>query len=432
MLQNPKYFIYFCTMKRLFFIISLLLCLPLAAQQTYHARVVDAETGEALPLVQIYSSSKHGAQTNYEGVFSIQAEEYDVLQVSFIGYEQVKVSISSLPSVIKLRPLSQMMHEVEVWGTMGNDKMLEKAWKKLCREYAKNLHLSRSYFFRFSLSEEENVELVEGLFRAQSAANLRNIVLHSLRHYTTEKQSNDNVKTHFTTSNLMHLILLGPMVQGDSFWNDLRTPFIYVPPKETSSRIVRFGDGATLREEVLHGNEDEFVPTRFYAVKRTTLKSSKGKRIYKIHMTASPYDNLQDSSARVLEGDVYLDRHCRLLAFDGELSNYSLRWTENRDTTYHPTRCHLHVDYCHNRRFTEVERVYCKAQSDTITLHAFAFGIAPLPPSHNVVLMGKGRYDMIGAADSVGYDPILWTEEIILRTEEEERIAQNEGDKREP
>ena len=112
-------------------LLLLLVSQPVWAQQTYRARVVDAETGEALPLVQIYSSSKHGAQTNYEGVFSIQAEEYDVLQVSFIGYEQVKVSISSLPSVIKLRPLSQMMHEVEVWGTMGNDKMLEKAWKKL-------------------------------------------------------------------------------------------------------------------------------------------------------------------------------------------------------------------------------------------------------------------------------------------------------------
>ena len=43
-------------MKRLFFIISLLLCLPLAAQQTYRARVVDAEMAISLYETGLYSA----------------------------------------------------------------------------------------------------------------------------------------------------------------------------------------------------------------------------------------------------------------------------------------------------------------------------------------------------------------------------------------
>ena len=39
--------------RRLCILFITLLCLPLAAQQTYRARVVDAETGEALPYVTV-------------------------------------------------------------------------------------------------------------------------------------------------------------------------------------------------------------------------------------------------------------------------------------------------------------------------------------------------------------------------------------------
>ena len=51
-------------MKHLFFLLTLLFCLPLTAQQTYRARVVDAETGEALPYASVTSSSGRKVLTN--------------------------------------------------------------------------------------------------------------------------------------------------------------------------------------------------------------------------------------------------------------------------------------------------------------------------------------------------------------------------------
>nr|MCR4920836.1 carboxypeptidase-like regulatory domain-containing protein [Bacteroidaceae bacterium] len=68
-------------MKRILLLLSLLLCLPLSAQQTYRARVVDAETGEALPYVSIYVAAGRGTITNSNGYFVIEAEP--TVQLSF-------------------------------------------------------------------------------------------------------------------------------------------------------------------------------------------------------------------------------------------------------------------------------------------------------------------------------------------------------------
>ncbi len=103
-------------MKHLFFLLTLLLCLPLAAQQTYHAQVVDAETGEALPYVNIYVASERGTMTNAEGHFMIQAEPTEQLTFRYVGYETVQVAASGLPSVIKMKPYAKELGQVVVQG----------------------------------------------------------------------------------------------------------------------------------------------------------------------------------------------------------------------------------------------------------------------------------------------------------------------------
>lgn len=65
-------------MKRLIYILFLvLLALPLHAQQSFHARVVDAETGEALPFVNVYQIAGKGCVSNLEGDFTIMAHAED-------------------------------------------------------------------------------------------------------------------------------------------------------------------------------------------------------------------------------------------------------------------------------------------------------------------------------------------------------------------
>ena len=56
----------------------------LHAQQSFHARVVDAETGEALPFVNVYQASGKGCVTNLEGDFTISAGAEDSLRFSFV------------------------------------------------------------------------------------------------------------------------------------------------------------------------------------------------------------------------------------------------------------------------------------------------------------------------------------------------------------
>ena len=43
----------------------------LHAQTTFTARIVDAETGEALPLVGVYVNEENNTLTNFDGEFSI-------------------------------------------------------------------------------------------------------------------------------------------------------------------------------------------------------------------------------------------------------------------------------------------------------------------------------------------------------------------------
>ena len=60
-----------------------------SAQTVYTARVVDAETGEALPLVGVYVSSDNATLTNFDGDFSLTAAPSDVVRFTCIGRETI-------------------------------------------------------------------------------------------------------------------------------------------------------------------------------------------------------------------------------------------------------------------------------------------------------------------------------------------------------
>ena len=63
-------------MKKVIILIMTLLCAlaHISAQNTYTARVVDATTGDALPMASVHISSSHSTITNQEGDFSIKAQ----------------------------------------------------------------------------------------------------------------------------------------------------------------------------------------------------------------------------------------------------------------------------------------------------------------------------------------------------------------------
>ncbi|HSZ85979.1 MAG TPA: carboxypeptidase-like regulatory domain-containing protein, partial [Puia sp.] len=66
----------------------------LFAQTTIIGKITDSKTGNPLSGVSVKSrSSKTGTQTNNEGVFKIQANVGDELEISSIGYKIQRIKI---------------------------------------------------------------------------------------------------------------------------------------------------------------------------------------------------------------------------------------------------------------------------------------------------------------------------------------------------
>ena len=117
-------------MKHLFFLLTLLFCLPLSAQQTYSARVVDTETGEALPYVYVYITKEQhvntcGTVTDAQGCFECSATPNSTLLFSCVGYEKLTLKASNLKKTVRLTPLVTLMNELTVSPTSAQ-KYLKK------------------------------------------------------------------------------------------------------------------------------------------------------------------------------------------------------------------------------------------------------------------------------------------------------------------
>ena len=77
----------------------------LSAQVTVKGRVRDAGTGEDLIGVTILvSGQKGGAQTDYEGQFSVRVESLPAtLNISYTGYESQEVKVANAGERLEIR-----------------------------------------------------------------------------------------------------------------------------------------------------------------------------------------------------------------------------------------------------------------------------------------------------------------------------------------
>lgn len=88
---------------------------PLAVE----GKVVDSESGEPLPFVQIYiPHTTQGTLSNDSGLFFIRTRPTDTLSFRLVGYEEYKTTAmrlaSSLPTTIVMVPQVQSLHEIRV------------------------------------------------------------------------------------------------------------------------------------------------------------------------------------------------------------------------------------------------------------------------------------------------------------------------------
>ena len=109
-------------------LLVMLMALPATAfaQITeYSSRVVDARTGESLPMATI-QGTKESTVANVEGQFSMKADAGDVLKISYIGYKSVSIKAADIKSTIRPSPHSLLESECEDrQGRQGESGVLQ-------------------------------------------------------------------------------------------------------------------------------------------------------------------------------------------------------------------------------------------------------------------------------------------------------------------
>lgn len=371
-----------------YIITVLLLCLPctLAAQQTFRAHVADAETGEALPYARVQTGGTRGTMSNRDGDFSLAGAAEDVLTISYIGYETLTVKACELPTVIRLKPLAMEMGEVVIRPHPKAD-ILRRIRKRLHREHQWKKHMTTLYFFRtFTHHSDGSEEMLEGFYNACSSINIRypSIVSGQTRlNGGTEAQS-------IKGTNFQQLFSLGPIIFDQPFWKYALQPL-------DAAKDVQ----------------------RAYDADITSIHDEEGRCIYKIEFLFNGWAPKDWRGQMLIQGTLYVDADTyRLQHFDGVL----LGMRQTFDGARRRMDLTFHVDYSHERNFTEVEHISFDGGSPQLSYHCLLFKVDK-GQSHYDPLLITSTNLMRNIRDS-GYDQSLWEKyDIVRRTEEEERAA---------
>ena len=210
-------------MRKILFILIILLaccCIQVLAQDiSISSKIVDDETDEALPYVNVYVGNGQGSITNDDGEFLVECMHGDTIRLSLIGYEKMSIAVKDLPQIIRLRPLYTKLSEVTV---VPVETILMHVIQRLNKEYKKRKKVTGEYFYRLTNHARENPELIEAVLEARNAVNLRNIKILNGRHFSTMPKSEQTDILRFT--NLYHTMEIGPAFNNSPFWTGTVAP----------------------------------------------------------------------------------------------------------------------------------------------------------------------------------------------------------------
>ena len=377
--------------KKLFTLIMMLISFSIqifAQMKDYTAMVVDAETGEALHYASVYIAENRGTITNQDGKFLISASPDEILQIKFIGYENLRIKAAEMRDVIRLKPAAHTMKEVSVFPVM---KILEQITKKLNAEFKKFKNEEDIFFFRITTEIGNKKELAEAFMTARSAVNLREISLLSGRR---GQQSGDTLTSPLlNNANFHHPLELGAMTQDISFWKKLNTPI-----------RTKF-DGEYYND--------------YYNISIKEISKEDGSPI--ICMKFEPRKELMFGMR--LTGDLYIDKETlQLLRFEGKIPSLNMEFSNenlNGTTTVDVT---VKADYTHEGGYAKVANISTSIKNEIFNSHALLYRMDSL----SIAKKGgkKVKDNLLSTIDQVGDDSPLWVNSnIVLRTDEEKQIA---------
>jgi hypothetical protein len=149
---------------RIFLILVLLGALvPAGHAQSLTSRIVDGQTGEAVPFATVVTGANKGTITNEEGYFSLDTASLgsDSIQISCMGYETLEIAANGLKEneILRLTPATIRLNEVRIGERIPNaDEIVRKVNENIPLNY--NLD-ERNYSFFYRESEYMNWEQLD-------------------------------------------------------------------------------------------------------------------------------------------------------------------------------------------------------------------------------------------------------------------------------
>ena len=377
--------------KKIFTLIMMLISFSIqiiAQMRDYTAMVVDAETGEALHYASIYIAENRGTITNQDGKFLISASPEEILQIKFIGYENLRIKAAEMRDVIRLKPATHTMQEVSVFPVM---ELLKNITTKLNGEYKKNKKEEDVYFFRISTEIGSKKELAEAFMTARSAVNLRNISLLSGRRGL---QSGDSLTSSLLDNvNFHHPLELGAMTPDVGFWNSLSTPILKKFDKEYYNQ--------------------------HYKVSVSQIDSRESEPILCFNFEKK--ENSQPVT--LLTGKLYVEaKTLKLLRFEGIIPSLGMEVTNQRVDGQTIVDLLVNADYTHEDGYAKVANISATIFNEGFKSHALLYRMDTL----SIATRGKKKVkeNLLKTIDKVGDDSPHWVNpNIVLRTGKEEWIA---------
>lgn len=370
---------------RIIIIVALFFPVHLFAQKRFVVQVVDATTGEKLPFAQVYKGNIHLTMTNLDGMFTMEASPSDSLLITCFGYKPIGLVAKELGDIVKMEMMTTLMREVTIHPI---EYWLKKASKKLSGEYRRFRNRKARYFYRERIKRDTLKSLVEAFVDANSAVNLRHIIMRTGR----------QMGAHWGTSELWLNAQVGVMTKGVKYWKE----------KELISPL---SPGA-----------GEAFYKKYYDITYELLNDGNGGKIYQLYFQKKKENTRQP----IITGFLYLDaKTLSPLVLHGRIENVLVWIGELR---FRNCKVSLHLEYTTVNGFLEVSNIttFCaieKGLTNRITLFRLDEEISPDEINYRASELGEKK-SIVKHVSDVGYDSAFWARhQVIMQTEEERLIA---------
>lgn len=373
----------------LFFLLFCIISSNLYAQGvTVSAKVIDAETHEVLPSASIYIDAENSTIANIDGEFSIEASPTDMLTISYVGYNPIRIKAEDIESVIKLIPYAVELSEVKV---LPLKKILEKLRSNIEEELRLHKAQESNFFYRqTTTNDSECCEYIEAFFNGYSEIALRGVSLITGRYgalRNTEDKKYSRLGNYYDTS------CISP----------------YARKKQEKNILIP-----------LMPDYEKLYYVDYDILKDKTSENS----IYRIAFTPRP--NVKKA---IVKGAIFVDANAyKILKYEGDIVNQRVIY-DNKNKDGNALQISFSVTYTHHRDFTEVQSVSVKGSySDkyigtAVTLRSTMFNVG------KKYFKGKKKLEsqdnLRQKISTVGYEPYFWKDNVIVkRTPMEEQVAE--------